>query len=265
MTTESINYGELEGLKAVEAVLKLAEGLTAAEQLDIAMKLLGGLKKAVGKVKAKAPKAEGEEPKAKSEGQSKWLAGCARVREVLKEDPRYKPTHAMRVASALKEHPAWPEPEATVILEALETYLEANPDDAGSATSGGSKASKSSSKKSLKEMTEEERKAYYKARAAKAAATKAAKKVDGAAAAPAPEEAVAPAAEAEDEVEMEDEEPKLQPKSIELDFGKGKQTFGYIDHGGKRYIFKADGSLLGMLNESTGKLKKVKAEENPFA
>jgi hypothetical protein len=264
MTTESINYAELEGLKATEAVLKLAEGLTAAEQLDISMKLLAGLKKAVGKVKAKAPKAEGEPPKPKSEGQTKWLEGCARVRAVLKEDPRYKPTHAMRVASALKEHPSWPETDASVILDALETYLKANPDDVGSATSGGSKASKGGSKKMMAEMTEEEKKAFYKARAAKAAATKAAKKADGAAGG---SNAVGggPAAAADDEVELEEDAPSMAPQPIELDFGKGKQTFGYVDHSGTRYIFKTSGELLGALNPSTGKLKKVKPEDNPFA
>jgi hypothetical protein len=158
------------------------------------------------------------------------------------------------------------------VLAALESWTEAPPETrykgsggasgGASATSGGSKKSKSSSgSKKMAEMTEEEKKAFYKARAAKAAATKAAKKAADASGAV----GGAPAAPADDEVELEEEAPTVAPQPIELDFGKGKQTFGYVDHAEVRYIFKTTGELLGALNPKTGKLRKVKDEENPFA
>jgi hypothetical protein len=166
------------------------------------------------------------------------------------------------------------------VVAALESWTTAPPEtrykakDGASATSGGSKKSKGSSgSKKLAEMSEEERKAFYKARAAKAAATKAAKKADAAGGASGGSNAAVgggPAAEADEDFEAEADdadaaEATLQPKPIELDFGRGKQTFGYIEHAGTRYIFKTTGELLGALNPSTGKLRKVKPEENPFA
>ena len=167
------------------------------------------------------------------------------------------------------------------VLAALEAWTAAPPETrykggasgGASATSGGSKKSGSSSgSKKLAEMSEEERKAFYKARAAKAAATKAAKKAAEAGGAPAEEtlpqqsNAAGAGPAADEEVEMEDEEaPAIAPQPIELDFGKGKQTFGYVDHAGTRYIFKTTGELLGALNPATGKLRKVKDAENPFA
>jgi hypothetical protein len=69
-------------------------------------------------------------------------------------------------------------------------------------------------------------------------------------------------------VELEDDEaatPALAPTPWEHDFGKGKKMFGRIDHSGTAYIFDTAGTLLGALNEATGKLRKVKDEENPFA
>ena len=257
-TETTVEFADGSSLSPMEAVYKIAEKMTSAEQLEVALKFLGGLKKVVGKAKTKAAKDPDAPPKAKSEGQQKWLDGCAHVREILKgaNDARYKPTHAMAVASTLKTHADWPECSPATVTAAYEAYLAANPDKA-SVTSGGSKASSNKSKRSLKEMTEEEKKEFYKARAAKAAATKAAKKAAAAGGSSTEE------VDLEDDEDDEEEAASVTPVECELEIdGKGLMKFGKVDYNGTTYVFKSDGSFLGAYNAEKKKVKKV---ENPFA
>jgi hypothetical protein len=183
----AIDYTSLASMPLIEQVTTLTEHISAAEQMELAMTLLNGLKavlgggKATAKPKASAkPKAvstEPKEPKALTGGQQTWRDGLTYVWNTVKEaDPKFSYKNAMKFASTLKTHADWPAPPKAFIKEAYTAWLTENPpSETASVASAGSKASGSSSKK-LADMSEDEKKAYYKARAAKAAATRAANK-----------------------------------------------------------------------------------------
>jgi hypothetical protein len=180
----AIDYTSLATMTLIDQVNTLAEHISPAEQMELAMGLLNGLKAVLGGAKATAkpkasakPKAVSTEPKALTGGQQTWRDGLTYVWNTVKEaDPKFSYKNAMKFASTLKTHADWPAPPAVAVKEAYTVWLAENPpSETASVASAGSKASGSSSKK-LADMSEDEKKAYYKARAAKAAATRAANK-----------------------------------------------------------------------------------------
>ena len=258
----AINYDTLSSMTLIDQITTLTEHISPAEQMELAMDLLNGLKavlggaKATAKAKAKAkataePK-EPKEPKALTGGQQTWRDGLTYVWTTVKEtDPKFSYKNAMKFASTLKTHTDWPAPPAAAVMEAYTAWLAENPpSETASVASAGSKASGSSSKK-IADMTEDEKKAYYKARAAKAAATRAANK---AAAAPAPEaveepvvpkpieESVAPVTppKATTKRATKVKEPVVEDGTAyewKHDFGKGMTSYERVNHEGMSYIF----------------------------
>ena len=177
----AIDYTSLASMPLMEQVNTLTEHISAAEQMELAMSLLNGLKFALTGVKAsakgKAVSKEAKEAKALTGGQQTWRDGLTYVWNTVKEaDPKFSYKNAMKFASTLKANAEWPAPSKALVKQAYTAWLAENPpSETASVASAGSKTSGSSSKK-LADMSEDEKKAYYKARAAKAAATRAAKK-----------------------------------------------------------------------------------------
>jgi hypothetical protein len=180
----AINYDALPSMTLIDQISTLTEHISPAEQMELAMDLLNGLKAvlggAKGVAKAKTAKAkataEPKEPKALTGGQQTWRDGLTYVWNTVKEtDPKFSYKNAMKFASTLKTHADWPAPPATAVKEAYTTWLAENPPSETTSVASASSKSSGSSKK-IADMTEDEKKAYYKARAAKAAATRAAKK-----------------------------------------------------------------------------------------
>ena len=175
----AIDYMSLASMPLIEQVNTLTEHISAAEQLELAMGLLNGLKAVLGgkaKGKATAPPKEAKEAKALTGGQQTWRDGLTYVWNTVKEtDPKFSYKNAMKFASTLKANAEWPAPPKALIKQAYTAWLAENPpSETASVASAGSKSSGASKK--LADMSEDEKKAYYKARAAKAAATRAANK-----------------------------------------------------------------------------------------
>ena len=192
----AIDYDTLSSMPLMEQLNTLTEHISPAEQMELAMDLLNGLKAVLGGAKATTkpkatakPKASSTEPKALTGGQQTWRDGLTYVWNTVKEtDPKFSYKNAMKFASTLKTHADWPAPPAAAVKKAYTAWLAENPpSETASVASAGSKTSGSSSKK-LADMSEDEKKTYYKARAAKAAATRAANKASAGGSAEAEEE-----------------------------------------------------------------------------
>lgn len=129
-----------------------ASKLSLAEQLELAMTILKGLKKAVGG-KKKSSSSDSDEPKLKkplTPAMAAWHASLKAVRETIQEaeDPKFSLKNAMTVCKALRVEGSWPEPSREAILEAYETFKESGTASSSSASSVASsqpsKASKAS-------------------------------------------------------------------------------------------------------------------------
>jgi hypothetical protein len=246
----AIDYTSLASMPLMEQVNTLTEHISAAEQMELALGLLNGLKfaltgvKASAKGKATASPKEPKEAKALTGGQQTWRDGLTYVWNTVKEaDPKFSYKNAMKFASTLKANAEWPAPSKAFVKEAYTAWLAENPpSETASVASAGSKTSGSSSKK-LADMSEDEKKAYYKARAAKAAATRAANKA-----------AISAEAETEAEEEFnEDAKPWVY---------KGK-TYLRAKQEGKDYLWDAETTdYVGGWNEAKKVIdKKVPAPD----
>jgi hypothetical protein len=193
----AINYDTLSSMTLIDQITTLTEHISPAEQMELAMDLLNGLKASLGgvkatvkakaKAKATAEPKEPKEPKPLTGGQQTWRDGLTYVWTTVKEtDPKFSYKNAMKFASTLKTHTDWPAPPAAAVMEAYTAWVAENPPSETASVASASSKSSGASKK-IADMTEDEKKAYYKARAAKAAATRAANKA-----------AAAPEAEVED-------------------------------------------------------------------
>jgi hypothetical protein len=113
-----------------------ASKLSLAEQLDLAMTILKGLKKAVGGKKAAAEPAEPKEKKPLTPAMAAWHAGLKAVREAVQAaaDPKFSLKNTMSVAKALRVSGNWPEPSKEAILEAYAAWKD-GASSAGSAAS----------------------------------------------------------------------------------------------------------------------------------
>ena len=103
-----------------------ASKLSLAEQLELAMTILKGLKKAIGGKKASRARDEAEpkEKKNLTPAMAAWHANLKVVREAVQEaaDPKFSLKNAMSVAKALRTAGSWPEPSQEAILEAYEAW-----------------------------------------------------------------------------------------------------------------------------------------------
>lgn len=134
-----------------------ASKLSLAEQLELAMTILKGLKKAVGgkksvgakKAAASASEAE-EEPKEKkvlTPAMAAWHANLKVVRTAVQAavDPKFSLKNAMSVAKALRTAGSWPAPSQEAILEAYEAWKDgASPSGSASSSVASSQPSKPS-------------------------------------------------------------------------------------------------------------------------
>lgn len=127
-----------------------ASKLSLAEQLELAMTILKGLKKAVGGKKASraSDEAEPKEKKNLTPAMAAWHAGLKVVREAVQEaaDSKFSLKNAMSVAKALRTAGSWPEPSQEAILEAYEAWK----DGASSSGSASSSVASSQPSKALK-------------------------------------------------------------------------------------------------------------------
>jgi hypothetical protein len=179
--------------------------LSGAQQLALVAEVLAELNGVVGGKSAKLAGAAGggagsvgSSKKPPTDAQQRWRDGIKEVQRLVREhaDEEFAYGSAMKVASKVKLHEDFPLPPWEGVVE--EAYAEWLAESAEGGSTATKSTTKTAPKKKLADMTPEEQKAFYKARAAKAAATKAAKKA-------------AAAAEAEAE-ESEEEAPAPPPK-----------------------------------------------------
>ena len=123
-----------------------ASKLSLAEQLELAMTILKGLKKAIGGKKASRARdeAEPQEKKNLTPARAAWHANLKVVREAVQKaaDPKFSLKNAMSVAKALRTAGSWPEPSQEAILEAYEAWKD------GASSSGSASSSVASSQPS---------------------------------------------------------------------------------------------------------------------
>ena len=293
----AIDYDTLSSMPLMEQLNTLTEHISPAEQMELAMDLLNGLKAVLGGAKATTkpkatakPKASSTEPKALTGGQQTWRDGLTYVWNTVKEtDPKFSYKNAMKFASTLKTHADWPAPPAAAVKKAYTAWLAENPpSETASVASAGSKTSGSSSKK-LADMSEDEKKTYYKARAAKAAATRAANKASAGGSTEA--EAVEPIVEAPKPI-VEAPKPVVEAPTTPLkattkpstkratkakepvvedgtayewkhDFGNGMTAYERVNNDGMGFLFDLESKdYLGAYNEKTNAIDTEM--ENPF-
>jgi hypothetical protein len=180
MSTEILSTTPLSAAAAV------AEQLSMADQIALAMSLLGRLSKQLSKQEAKAAKKAAKKavaepsdgascaPSTASSGRGKsiWHEGLNYVRERLlaSSAPSISLKDTMPIASVLKAEGVWPNPSDEAILAAYETWAETHSEAASAASNPKApKAPKA-------ELTDAEKDAKRKAKAEKAAATRAANK-----------------------------------------------------------------------------------------
>jgi len=170
----------------LSAATAVAEQLSMADQIALAMSLLSGLKKQLSKQEAKAVKKAAKKaasaasddascaPSTASSGRGKsvWHEGLNYVRERLlaSSAPSISLKDTMPIASVLKAEGVWPKPSDEAILAAYETWAETHSEAASAASNPKApKAPKA-------ELTDAEKDAKRKAKAEKASATRAANK-----------------------------------------------------------------------------------------
>lgn len=117
-----------------------ASKLSTTEQLELAMSILKGLKKAIGGKKKSTSSSDSDEPKPKkalTPAMAAWHAGLKAVRETIQEadDPKFSLKNAMTVCKALRAEGNWPEPSRETILESYTSFKESGAFSSSSASS----------------------------------------------------------------------------------------------------------------------------------
>ncbi len=221
------------------AATAVAEQLSMADQIALAMSLLNGLKKQLSKQEAKAAKkaakkaasaasstaSETASEASSGRGKSVWHEGLHYVRERLLASvaPSLSLKDTMPIASVLKAEGVWPKPSEEAILAAYHTWAETH-SEAASAASNPKPV-----KADKVELTEEEKEAKRKATAEKRAAARAANKAAKAAANPSSVASEKPKKEKKAKKEKKPaEEPAAEPKAE-----NGEQTW---THEGRTYM-----------------------------
>lgn len=173
MSTEILSASPLSAATAV------AEQLSMADQIALAMALLGRLSKQLSKQETKAAKkaakkaisvaSDDASEVSSGRGKSIWHEGLNYVRERLlaSSAPSISLKDTMPIASVLKAEGIWPKPSDEAILAAYDSWAETHSEAASAASNP------KAPKEPKAELTDAEKDVKRKVKAEKAAATRA--------------------------------------------------------------------------------------------